>query len=197
MAKEIVLSLILFHLAFFRRFYLQNPFIYATGEPLELEFPAGRYLGECLRRGKLPHDDPYHFPYYTSLPILSSYYPPHQFISWLQSMLPLNLAWLVHSWGTVLHYLWASIGAFLFFSAMSMNSWISFFGAITLTHCGYAVKQNAPIIYTLSWIPWVLYASQIHDPILWGISTGLMLLAGYWPIALYVIPCAIFYWLLA
>ena len=187
--------LILFHLLFFRRFYFIDPFCYATSEPLELEFPAGRYLGEQLRQGKIPLDDPYHFPHYASHPILSTFYPPHMLISVIQSMLPLNLAWLLHSWLSVLHFLFASIGAYLLFSVYG-DPWLAFLGAITLAHMGYACKQNAPIIYTLAWAPWLLWAAETHQVGLFGLSLGMGILAGYWPVWITVVPFACLFWLL-
>lgn len=187
-------ALILFHLLFFRRFYFHNPYCYATSEPLEMEFPAARYLGEQLRQWKIPWHDPYYMPYYASQPILSTFYPPHMLVSIVQSMLPLDLAWKLHSLLSVLHFLFASIGAYLLFSGY--GAWLAFFGAITLTYAGYSIKQNAPIIYTLSWMPWLLLGAETHNPALFGLSMGMGILAGYWPLWLYAVPFACCYWLL-
>ena len=74
-----VWGLILFHVCFFRRFYFQNWYINARGEPLEWEFPASRLLGESLRANgflSAQVDDPYYLSDYTGLPYTASSIPP-------------------------------------------------------------------------------------------------------------------------
>ena len=185
-------GLLLFHLVFFRRFYFQNPFVYATSEPLDTAFPSSQLLGRCLR-DRRPVEDPYYYPYYRAIPFLGTYYPVHRLQAWLGSFLPINAAWVLYSLTMVLHFLWASIGAYLLFEPM--GHLLAYFGAITFGYMGYAVKQNSCINYTLAWVPWVFLGADLHLPFLTGFSLGMMTLAGYWPIALYLWPICGFYWL--
>ena len=112
----------------------------------------------------------------------------------MQSYISLDKAWILHSWTSVIHFLWGSIGAYLLFSDYG-SDWISFFGAITFSYMGYSVKQNAPIIYTLAWAPWLLYAANTHQAGLFGLSLGMGILAGYWPVWITMVPFSCLYWL--
>lgn len=187
-----LVALVLFHLVFFRKFYFINPYYYARGEVLECEFPSSRLLGEALRRGELP-GDPYYYPHYTALPFKSSFYPPHMLQAYLGSFLAVDSAFILYWCVLLLHYLLASVGAYLLFS--SYGSAIALFGAITLTHSGYCVKQTSSLVYTIAWIPWMLLGATHGNPILFGLPMGLCILGGYWPLALYGIPFACLYWL--
>ena len=189
---EAFLGLFLFHILFFRRFYFVNPYIYATSEPLDTAFPSSRILGNCLRTGA-GVDDPYYYPHYSAIPFLSAYYPPHRLQAWVGSFLKLDHAWILYNLTMLLHFFWASIGAFMLFQYFDPT--IRFFGAITFGYMGYAIKQNSCINYTLAWIPWVFYGADIHSPLIMGVSLGMMMLAGYWPVALYIWPLTGCYWL--
>ena len=184
--------LILFHLVFFRKFYFQNPFIYATSEPLDTAFPSSQLLGRCLRETKRI-SDPYYYPHYSSIPFLSAYYPVLRLQAWIGSFLSVDSAFRLYSFTMVLHFLFSSIGAYLLFS--QFGPLLAFFGAITFGYMGYAIKQNSCINYTLPWIPWVFWGADIHSPIITGISLGMMMLAGYWPIGIYIWPLTGLYWL--
>ena len=114
--------------------------------------------------------------------------------AWLGSFLKLDHAWVLYCWGMMLHYLWASVGAYLLF--IQFGPWLAFFGAITLTHAGYMIKQNSCINYSLAWVPWMLLGAEHHNWVISGLSLGMALLAGYWPLGLQCIPFLACYWLL-
>ena len=193
MAKAIF-WLTLFHLAFFRKFYFQNPYCYATSEALDTAFPSSHVLGQALRTGRLVEDDCY-YPCYRSLPFLSSFYPPHCLQAMLGAFLPIDARWVLFSLTSVLHFLWSSIGAWLLFSDYPAP-WIVFFGAVTFAYMGYSIKQNPSIIYTLAWAPWLLWAANTHRPVWFGLSMGMGILAGYWPVWIPMIPFGGLYWLI-
>jgi hypothetical protein len=190
---EAILALCLFHVVFFRRFYFGNPYWYATSSALDIQFSASRLLGDELRRGALVPNDPYFYPRISGIPFLSNFYPPHMMQAWVGSFLSLDHSWVLYCWGMMVHYLWASIGAYLLFS--QCGPWLAFFGAITLTPFGYAVKQNSCINYTVAWIPWALWGAEIHNPWVMGGSLGMMTLAGYWPLGIYAWILSGLYWL--
>ena len=186
-----IFGLVLFHFVFFRKFYFQNPYVYATSEPLDTAFPSSHVLGKALRRAQLVEDDCY-YPRYRSLPFLSAWYLPHCLQAYIGTFLPINGAWILYNLTMLLHFLFASIGAFMLFQHFAPA--VRFFGAITFAHMGYAIKQNSSIIYTLAWVPWVFYGADIHSPLITGASLGMMTLAGYWPVALYLWPLSGCYW---
>ncbi len=191
---EALLGLCLFHLVFFHRFYFVNPYAYATSSAVDIQFSASVHLGRELRKGRLIPEDPYFYPRISGIPYLSNFYPFHMIQAFIGSFLSLDNAWILYCLGMMLHYLWASVGAYLLFG--QFGPWIAFFGAITLTHFGYAIKQNSCINYTLAWVPWVFFGAEIHNPWIMGFSLGMVLLAGYWPLGLQCIPFSILYWLL-
>jgi len=88
----------------------------------------------------------------------------------------------------VVHYLWASVGGYLLFSSLGYGPWVSIFGAVTLTHTAYAVKQSNSIVYTLAWFPWLLLGAVSGSLPLWLGSAAMGTLAGYWPLWIYSVP---------
>lgn len=194
--KPVFLGLVLFWGFFFRRFLFQNPYCYATSEPLDTAFPSSRLLGEWYRSGCHGEVDPYYYPYYTGIPFLHSFYPPHVLTSVIGSMLPLDAHWILYTLGVCLHFLWASIGAYLLFS-LGFPPTLSFLGAITLAYMGYSVKQNACINYTTAWTPWVILGAITHNPWVMGLSLGMGCLAGYWALWIYLPFFSALLWLLS
>ena len=187
--------LLVYHGLLFRRFYFQNPYAYASSELLEQGFSSFLHLGRERRAGHWVPHDPYYYPDYAGLPFLSSFYPPHAVAAWLATFLPLNQAWVLYCLMMVLHFLTSSVLCFILL--LNHNpSVIALFGAITLSSLGYAMKQNSSIIYTTSWVPVFILSALSHHTSLTGISLGMMLLAGYWPIALMAVPLGCLAWLL-
>ncbi len=192
MAEAIIL-LVLFNLVFFRRFYFQDPWVFCTSELASTAFPSSQLLGRAIRENKIP-DDPYYYPYYKSIPFLSTFYPPHLLQAYAGAFCRLDIAWLIFCTNLTLHFLWASIGAYLLFSVF--DPYVALFGAVSLAYMGYCIKQNPGIIYTVAWVPWLLCGAEAHDVWLFGTSLGAIILAGYWPIGIYAGALGCLYWLL-
>ena len=131
-----------------------------------------------------------------ALPFLSTFYPPHALSAWLGSFLPLNAAFILYGLTMVLHFLWCSLGAWSILQSF-LPPLPALFGAVILSHLGYAMKQNSCIVYTLAWSPIWLLACQASMTILSGISLGMMLLAGYWGIAFPIAGVGCLLWLFA
>mgnify|MGYP001568709107 CR=1 FL=1 len=193
---EALLLLICYHLLLFRHFYFVNPYCYATSELLEQVFPSWLHLGRSLRQGRWVVDDPYYYADYPSYPFLSSFYPPHLASAWLGTLLPLNQAFLLLCLTMVLHFYLASVSVYILASSMGTAPLSAGVASVVLSSMSYAMKQNSAIIYTSSWVPILILSAGLNDVILFGISLGMMLLAGYWPIALYTIPLGCLLWLL-
>lgn len=189
-------GLVGFHVCFFRSFYLGNRFIHARGEPLEMEFPASRYLGQWLRRcgfWSFHVEDPGYFPCYEGLPILASFYPWHRFQAWWTACWPVDLAWILFGGGILGHFLLASMACYVFL-LQTYPVVVAWFGAMTLTYLAYAIKQNCSIVYTVTWLPLLLLAASAQNGWLYGMSLSLALLAGYWPLTLPVCGWSICLW---
>ena len=189
--------LLAYHGLLFRRFYFQNPYAYASSELLEQGFSSFLHLGRERRAGHWVPHDPYYYPDYASLPFLSSFYPPHAVAAWLATFLPLNQAWMLYCLTMVCHCGLSSVGMYILLaSVLSLTSLSAGVAAVTLSSLGYAMKQNSSIIYTTSWVPVFILSALSHHTSLTGISLGMMLLAGYWPIALMAVPLGCLAWLL-
>ena len=185
-----ILGLILFHIIFFRKFYFVNPWIYFCGETAAHEFPSSRLLGECLRKNR-PIVDKYFYNDFTAHPINASYYPFHRLVSYLGTFLPLDGAYVLYQFGILLHYLFASLVSYHLFG----GGMVGYLGAITLPYVGYAMKNNASIAYTVAWTPVILLGCKLNSSIVLGVGIGMALLAGYWPLLIYIIPFSCLVWL--
>ena len=190
MATALIL-LLCFHLAFFRQFYFVNPYAYFTSELASTAFPSAILLGRSLRKASLPKCS--YYLEYAGIPFLSTFYPPHMLTSILTSMMPLNQGYLLYMLGLMAHFLWASLGAYLLFSCYSPL--LALMGAILLPYSAYCIKQNSSIIYTLSWLPWLILGADTHSTFTLGTAIGATLLAGYWPLGLLNIGLSIAWWL--
>lgn len=191
---QAVVLLSAFHLLLFRRFYFQNPYVYATSEALEQGFPSWVLLGRCLRRHGVVADQ-YYYPDYRALPFLSAFYPPHRVTAWLGTFLSTDQAWVLYVGTMVAHFWLSSVSVYMLAIAMGAAPLSAGFASVTLSTLGYAMKQNSSIVYTAAWVPVAILTAVSHNTALFGISLGMMLLAGYWPIALYTIPLACCCWL--
>ena len=200
MAKGTVI-LVLAHLLIWRQFYFINPFAYATSECLEQGFSSFILLGRHLRRYGLfslrDVSDPYYYPNYAGLPFLSSYYLPHRVVAWGTAGWTLNSAFLAyqglmagHSLASAVVTLWLSMKA-----GATLETGL--FTAIGLSWAGCWWKQQSSLVYTAAWAPVMLLAASSQQATLLGISGGMMLTAGYWPICLLTLPVALCCWLLS
>lgn len=111
-------------------------------------------------------------------PVLSTYYPLQFLASSYAKRLHIDRAFQVMLFSLVIHI------CITFFSWYSL---VGIFVALTLTFGAYSLKQQPCIIYTLAWFPLTLQ----QNPMVSAIAVGMMLLAGYYPFAIYLLPIAI------
>lgn len=177
---------------------LANPYWHARGELLEQGFPSSVLLGRRWGRGRFPSDDGY-YPDYAALPFLSSVYPPHVLQAvvgeWLS--LSLNHRWILFRLTMVAHFWLCSVSCWILLSSTGTPPLPALCGAVSLSSLGYAMKPNSSIVYTLTWVPVFILSSLQQSTLLTGISLGMMLLAGYWPIALPALGLGLCCWLWA
>ena len=174
--------LTLFHLVFFRRFYWEQPYHGSTAEVLETYLGSSRLLGEWLRGYRRWGDDPYYYANPTALPFLSTCYPPHLLQAYLGSWLSLNGAYRLLIGTMVLHYWLSSISVYILLTRWSaLSPSLAGLAALSLSYSVSSVKPTPCLVYTMSWIPSYLLSMANHCWWLSGISLGMMLLAGYWP----------------
>ena len=153
-------------------------------------------LGRWLRGQEQWGHDPYYYANPLALPFLSNFYPLHLAQAWIGSFLTLNQAWVVY-WGMmVLHFLLASVVAWFLLASYSMTLLMRFLAAITLSYLPYAMKHNNSIVYTHTWLVLLVLAAAAKMTWCYGISLGMALLAGYWPLAVMGIPLSWMVWLL-
>ena len=199
---EALLLITVYHAVLFRHFYFQNADTYARGEFLEQGFSSSRLLGEHLRRYGFFSLRPVHDPYYygadySALPFTQTYYWPHRLQAWVGSWLTLGHAFRLYSLTTVLHCWLASVSVYTLASAMGHAPLSAGFASVTLSSLAYALKPNASIVSTLAWVPVYLLSCSLTSTMLTGISVGMMLTAGYWPLALPLLPLGCWLWLSA
>lgn len=161
-------------------------FRFATSELLSTFFPTWIWQGREWRKGRIPKYDPYYWGNAHAHPVLSTYYPFGIVSSIWSSILSLDKAFTLFILTIGIHCCFGFIGWFLLFNSFS-DTIPSLFGALTITFGAYSLKQQPCIIYTLAWFPLTL--SQ--NPIVSTIAIGMMLLAGYYPFAIYLIPVSI------
>ena len=186
MAEAVAYVLLtLFHLAFFRRFYFQTPYADSTAEVLETYLGSSRLLGDWLRGRKRWGDDPYYYANPTALPFLSTWYPPHCLQAYLGSFCSLNGAYRALLITMALHYWLTSMSVYTLLRTWNvLPHWNAGLSALSLSYLAYAVKPTPCIVYTMSWVPLYLLSMATHCWWLAGISLGMMLLAGYWPMVI-------------
>lgn len=145
----------------------------ATSELLSTFFPT-------WRNGK-PNDS--YWLNTHSHPVLSSYYPPHVLSSFVGCLTSLDTAFLILLCNLISHYIFC-FASWYWLLSKHYDPLCSVFGAVTLTFGAYSLKQQPCIIYTLAWFPLTLIAS----PIISALAVGMMLLSGYYPFAIYLLP---------
>ena len=174
--------LTIFHLAFWRQFYFGNPYRYATAEVLETFVGSSRLLGEWLRGKRRWGDDPYYYANPTALPFLSTWYPPHLLQAYLGSFLSLNGAYRLLLFTMAVHSWLCSMSVYTLLRTQgAMTPWGAGLAALALSYTTYGTKPTPCIVYTMTWVPLYFLSASQHSMMLTGISFGMMLLAGYWP----------------
>lgn len=167
--------LILFNIFFFWEIY-QKPFTLATGELLSTFFPTWRG----------PRFNDYWGDNYT-YPVLSSFYPPQVILKALSEKLSDDRAFRVYVYHLLLHFLFGSIGWYFAILSITSSVWVALLGALTFTYQAFHIRQQPCLVYTISWFPWML-CGLAHASILSSIAVGMMLLGGYYPLAIYILP---------
>lgn len=156
----------------------------SRSELLSTFFPTWIWQGREWAKGKVPKYDPYYWINAHSHPVISTYYPFGIFTSVLGSKnakfkISSAFSLLVTSLGV--HVLFGLVG-WLMVLSVSYSTSIAIFGATTFILAGYNWKQQPCFQYTVAWFPWILYGIATNNVILAGISLGMMILAGYYPI---------------
>ena len=183
--QEALLILTSFNILFYYESY-SKPLTMATSELLSTFFPTWLWQGRMWSKWRLPKYDHYYWLNTHAHPVLSTYYPVGILTSIVGSRLSLNAAFSLLAVSLNLHHLFGSIGWFV-----ALQRWMSpeasLLAAITISYSAYHQKQQPCIVYTLAWFPWILTAHSILCPI----AIGMVLLAGYYPLAIYLLPSAI------
>src|SRR3990167_9671662 len=177
-ASVFIALLIAYHFLFFWRIY-SSPFSVARSELLSTFFPSWVHLG----RGE--KDDKYFWGNYDAHPVLSPYYPFQLLGAKLASRISLNQAFKVFTWLVSVHHLFASIGWYYLVLSWS-NQYVALFGAVSLAYAGYAIKQQPCVAYTIAWFPWLLLGIATNNLLISGLSFGMVLLAGYYPLGIQI-----------
>lgn len=178
---ETLIILLAYHVLFFRRQYLE-PFRNSTGELLSTHFPHWVWMGRQLRRCKLPFKDDIYYYQPAAIPFLSTFYPPHWIAAWATKT-GADTSFKVLHYLILAHYILASWLAY----SMCRQWWsheVALFGALTLTYMGAAQRiQNPCIAYTMAWVPGCFISGGLGV-----LSFGMAILAGYWPVLVYMAP---------
>ena len=170
--------LILFNVLFFWSLYTK-PFQLATSELLSTFFPTWLWQGKMWAQWRIPKYEPCFWLNAHVHPVLSTYYPGSILSSLLGSLTGLDTAFKILVYTILGHYLWASVGWYVLL-AHYFEPTTATIGAILFTYQAYHIKQQPCIVYTLAWLPWIAIIPWL------GIS--MMLLAGYYPLAMYLLP---------
>lgn len=172
-----MLILVLFNILFFYGIY-SNPFRLATSELLSTFFPTWIWQGRTWIKGKVPKYDSCFWINAHAHPVLSTYYPVSGLLSLLSNFVKLDTAFKIFVYSILGHYLFGSIGYYLLLKTY-FNPYVALFGAITF-YQAYHIKQQPCIVYTLAWFPWIAICAPL--------AIGMILLAGYYPLAIYLLP---------
>lgn len=169
-------AMILFHILFFWEVYTK-PYTLATSELISTFFPSWLHLN-----GKPKKSDPYYWINYHGHALLGAYYPPNLLTSWIGNRISLNNAFKLQVYTILAHVLGSSFAWYLLLRA-SFSIEVALFGAITFSYCAVMQRYVQPyVVQTLAWLPVALM------PQFGFLGVGMMLLAGYYPYALYLLP---------
>jgi len=172
--------LIAFHLLFFWPLYTRS-YQMATSELLSTFFPTW-LKGERYDRN-----------YWLNLhshPVLSFYYPIQRGLHYLAKRLTLDGAFRILVCNLLFHHLLGSMGWFLLLRS-AFPTPLAIFGALTLTYSAFPLKQQPSIVYTHAWFPWMLVGLTSGNIPLASIAIGMLFLAGYYPLLIYLLPVGI------
>lgn len=165
----------------------------ARSETLSTFFPTWLWQGREWRKGNVPRYDPCYWLNAHSHPVLSTYYPTSILTAFIGAYLPLDCAFDLYIIHYLLHYGFMLAGWYVALKTQFIPL-VALIGAITMTFQAYHLKQQACIVYTLSWFPWMLYGLISHNILISSSSIGAIILAGYYPLAIYLLPLSLFFW---
>jgi len=156
----------------------------SRSELLSTFFPTWLWQGREWSKWRIPKYDPYYWINAYSHPVISTFYPPHAVSALFSSMVRINCAFSAFLWNIFSHVIFGFIG---------WCQLIGPFGAITFTLAGYNWKQQPCFQYTIAWFPWLLLGIAKGNLWLSGISFGMIILAGYYPVGIQITLIALSY----
>lgn len=166
-------------------------FTLARSELLSTFFPTWLWQGREWSKWRIPKYDNYWINAH-SHPVLSTYYPPSAITAAMCSstkmLLDRAFSYLIML--VCLHTLLFFCGWYKLISTFS-SPLIALFGAITFTFQASHLRQQPCIIYTLSWFPWMIYGLISHSILISSVSIGMIILAGYYPLAIFLLPISL------
>ena len=161
-----VFILIVYHFAFFWRFY-RNPYFLNTSEVASNFYPQWKWAGNH----GFPMKDSIYYLFPGHIPFLSQFYP----LSRLARLFSCHFR--VYAYLILFHYLLGSFLAYLMLKSIYAPV-ICIFGAISLTYNGFNVKLQTPCFaFTSCWLMGALIPG-----IPGAFCFGMAILGGYWPI---------------
>ena len=92
---------------------IKNPFVIATAESIDHDFPIMWHCGREWRKGKIPEDKRF-FKHLTGIKT-GVFYPPNIFFSWISSFGGLDYAWIIYVVNLLVHHLATAILAYVLF----------------------------------------------------------------------------------
>lgn len=161
----------------------------SRSELLSTFFPTWVWQGRMWAKGKVPKYDPYYWINAHAHPVISSYYSPSVFLSILASCIKLDKAFKLLTGLLISHIILGAVGWYTLIYSWSNNG-VALFGAITFTLAGYNWKQQPCTQYTIAWFPWLLCGIATGNYWLAGVSSGMIYLAGYYPIGIQILAVA-------
>ena len=166
------LALITYWLIFFRHI-LVNPFVICASEALTYDFGNMIQAGRCWKRSS-PPSDPYHFYDFTGL-CMGLFYPLNILSACIMSSVKLDTAWKVQVYNLLFHNLLMSFFAYHLFG----GGYIGLFGALAWSYGAWHIKQSLWYVQTFCWITATLLFFETHNPIMAGVSLGMLYLSGH------------------
>ena len=163
----------------------------SRSELLSTFFPTWVWQGRMWSTWRIPKYDPYYWINAHSHPVISTYYPPSAFCSYISATknIGLDLLFQLNIYLILLHVSFGILGWFTLIHTWS-NSLVAIFGALTFTLAGYNWKQQPCSQYTFAWFPWLLYGIATGNYWLAGVASGMVYLAGYYPIGIQILAVA-------
>ena len=157
----------------------------STSELLSTFFPTWLWQGREWIKGRIPKYDNYWGNAHAH-PVLSSYYPPSAISSALCAATKMSLDRAYCCFIAVLasHMVFCLVSWYI---VLTGSQPVRLLGAITIAFGAYSLKQQPCIIYTLAWFPLTLHA----NPFVSAFAVGMVLLAGYYPFAIYLLPISL------